>query len=157
MALKMVLTLAQWIGEEVGEMPNFETFTRRMIPLVKKPSVTIQKKGTMSFNKAAQVALGSPEAVELLYDKEAKIIGIRAVDPAVEHAYPMRPQGSKSDGPFIVSGSAFTKYYGIKTDEARRFTADVQDGVLCFDIASGTVVTSNRNGSARVTADGAAS
>ena len=49
---------------------EFETFTRRMVPLVKKPTVTIQKRGTLSFNKAAQVALGEPEAVELLYYKK---------------------------------------------------------------------------------------
>jgi len=138
-------------------MREFETFTRRMIPLVKKPFVTIQKRGTMSFNKAAHVALGSPEAVELLYDKANDVIGIRAVDPSVDHAYPMRPQGNKDDGPFILSGSAFTKYYGIKTDEARRFNAEMEDGVLVIDLRSeGQVVTSNRSGSARTNGDGAA-
>jgi hypothetical protein len=135
---------------------DFETFTKRMIPLVKKPFVTIQKRGTMSFNKAAQVALGSPEAVELLYDKVNDVIGIRAVDPSVEHAYPMRPQANKDDGPFIVSGSAFTKYYGIKTEEARRFSAEMEDGILIIDLRSeGQVVTSNRNGSVRMNGDGA--
>jgi hypothetical protein len=138
-------------------VPDFEVFTRRMIPLVKQPSVTIQKRGTMSFNKAAYVALGSPKAVELLYDRAQKIIGVRAVSPDLEHAYPMRPQANKDDGPFIVSGSAFTKYYGINTDQARRWTVVIEDDVLCIDLTEpGTVVTSNRNGSARSTADGAA-
>lgn len=138
-------------------MREFETFTRRMIPLVKKPFVTIQKRGTMSFNKAAHVALGSPEAVELLYDKANDVIGIRAIDPSVDHAYPMRPQANKEEGPYIVSGSAFTKYYGIKTEEARRYSADIEDGVLIIDLRSeGQVVTSNRSGSARMNEDGAA-
>ena len=131
-------------------MPDFEVFTRRMIPLVKQPTVTLQKRGTLSFNKAAHVAMGSPEAVELLYDRAQKIIGIRAVPPEVEHAYPMRPQANKADGPYIVSGAAFTKYYGIDTDEARRWTAVIEDGVLLIDLgAAGTVVTGNRNGSVK--------
>lgn len=138
-------------------MRDFETFTRRMIPLVKKPFVTIQKRGTMSFNKAAQVALGSPEAVELLFDKTNNVMGVRAIDPKVEHAYPMRAQGHKNDGPYIVSGAAFTKYYGIKTEEARRFSAEMEDGVLIIDLNSeGQVVTSNRSGSASTDGDEAA-
>jgi hypothetical protein len=145
-------------SEEVGVMPEFETFTRRMIPLVKKPAVTIQKRGAMSFNTAAYVALRSPEAVELLYDKTMQIIGVRAVDPGVDHAYPMRPQGHKDEGPYIVSGAAFTKYYGIDTEQARRWHADLEDGVLCIDLRQpGQVVTSNRNGSARMKEDGAGS
>jgi hypothetical protein len=128
-----------------------------MIPLVKQPTVTLQKRGTLSFNKAAHVAMGSPEAVELLYDRTRKIIGIRPVAPEVEHAYPMRSQGNKDDGPYIVSGAAFTKYYGINTDEARRWSVVIDDGVLLIDLsAAGTVVTSNRNGSVKTADDGAA-
>jgi hypothetical protein len=135
-------------GEE-DVVPDFEVFTRRMIPLVKGPTVTLQKRGTMSFNKAAHVAMGSPEAVELLYDRTSQIIGIRPVAPEVDHAYPMRPQANKEDGPYIVSGSAFTKYYGIDTTEARRWSVVIEDGVLLIDLnAPGVVVTSNRNGSA---------
>jgi hypothetical protein len=132
-------------------VPEFETFTRRLIPLVKKPSVTIQKRGILSFNKAAYVALGSPKAVELLFDKSRRIIGIRPVDPTVDHAYPMRSQASKDDGPFLVAGGLFTKYYEIPTDESRRWSVDIEDGVLLIDLRRpGQVVTSNRIGSARV-------
>ena len=159
-AATAVVRSSQLISKEVRNVPDFEfeTFTRRMIPLVKKPFVTIQKRGTMSFNKAAHVALGEPEAVELLYDKKNNVMGIRAVDPSVTHAYPMRAQAKKEVGPYIVSGSAFTKYYGIATGEARRFAAEVQDGILVVDLQhdEGQVVTSNRNGSARMNGDGAA-
>ena len=137
-------------------MPEFETFTRRLIPLVKKPSVTIQKRGILSFNKAAYVALGSPKAVELLFDKSRRIIGIRPVDPTVDHAYPMRSQANKDDGPFLVAGGLFTKYYEIPTDESRRWSVDIEDGVLLIDLRRpGQVVTSNRTGSARMNGRGA--
>lgn len=126
-------------------MANFEVFTRRMVPLVKQPAVTIQKRGNMSVNRAAFVALGEPQAVELLYDPSEKIVGFRAVSAETEHAYPVRPQGQKEDGPYIVAGMAFTKYYGIDTSISRRWSASMQGDILCIDLKQeGTVVTSNR-------------
>jgi hypothetical protein len=121
-----------------------------MVPLAEKPYVTVQKRGNMTLNRSAHAALGEPTAVELLYDREAQIIGFRAVDEGVEHAYPLRPQGGKDTGPFILAGMAFTKYYGINTTQARRFAATMDGDVLCIDISQpGTVVTSNRNGRGR--------
>ncbi|MEU7937830.1 hypothetical protein [Microbispora bryophytorum] len=129
-------------------MPNFETFTKRMVPLVKQPFITIQKRGTMSLNAAAYTALGEPEAVELLYDPAERIMGFRAVAKESEHAYPLRAQAGKSIGPYIVSGTAFTKYYGIDTTVSRRWVGYLDEGVLCVDLKqSGTEVTSNRSGS----------
>lgn len=130
-------------------MPTFETFTKRLVPLAKAPYVTIQKRGTMSFNHSAFVALGSPEAIELLYDRDERIIGVRAVHPGVEHAYPIRATGGgKADsGTWMVSGRAFAQYYGIDTEVSRRYAAVMDNGVLCIDLKDeGTVVTSNRNG-----------
>ena len=130
-------------------MANFEVFTRRMVPLVKQPAVTIQKRGNISINRAAFVALGEPQAVELLYDPTERIVGFRGVPVDTEHAYPMRPQGQKEDGPYIVAGMAFTKYYAIDTTISRRWPAAMQDDILCIDLKQpGTVVTSNRGRSA---------
>ncbi|WP_369197603.1 hypothetical protein [Streptomyces djakartensis] len=129
-------------------MPNFETFTKRMAPLVKQPFVTIQKRGTLSLNAAAHALLGKPDAVELLYDRDEQIVGLRAVPKGSEHAYPLRSQGGKSVGPYIVSGTAFAKYYKIDTEVSRRWVASLVDDVLCIDLKQeGTVVTSNRSAS----------
>jgi hypothetical protein len=127
-------------------VPNFETFTKRMTPLVKQPYVTIQKRGTISLNASAHAALGSPEAIELLYDAQEKIIGFRGVAKTAEHAYPVRAQAGKSVGPYIVSGTAFVRYYGIDTTVSRRFVGALEGNVLCIDLKlEGTVVTSNRS------------
>ncbi len=138
-------------------MPTWETFKKRMVPLTKAPYVTIQKRGTMSFNKSAHAALGSPEAVELLYDADAQIIGVRAVEPTVEHAYPIRATGGgKNDdaGSYMVSGRAFTVYYKIDTEVSRRYPATMADDILCIDLTGqATEVTSNRNGRRTATAD----
>jgi hypothetical protein len=138
-----------------GVVPNFETFTKRMVPLTKAPYVTIQKRGIMSLNKSAWVALGSPEAIEFLYDPEEQIIALKGVDPNVEHAYPIR--GTKTDGPWIVSGTAFTRYFKIATDVSRRYTPYVDGDLLCIDLKmGGTEVTSNRVRNGQTTAEAVA-
>jgi len=146
-------TLAGVATGTVVDMPQFEVFRKRMAPLVKQPYVTIQHRGTMSFNKAAHHALGSPEAIELLFDPNEQIIGVRAVDPRVEHAYPIRVTNAETS--FIVSGRAFTHYYGIPTDISRRYPAEILDGVLCIDLkGGGTEVTSNRKGRTKAATEG---
>ena len=126
-------------------MPNFQTFTKRLVPLVKKPAVTIQKRGTISMNKAAHAALGEPPAVELLYDPEEKVVGFRGIDPSESHAYPLRTTPGETS--FILSGRAFTKYFQIATEVSTRYDAALDGDVLCVDLKhDGQVVTSNRNG-----------
>ncbi len=130
-------------------MPQFEVFKKRMVPLTKVPYVTLQKRGTISFNQAAHAALGSPDAIELLYDPEERVIGVRAVDPSVEHAYPTRGVGGdqgKATRTFLVSGAAFVKFYGIPNDISTRYPAHMEDDILFIDLKQeGTVVTSNRS------------
>jgi len=118
-----------------------------MVPLVKTPYVTIQRRGTMGFNAAAHAALGSPEAIEFLFDPQERVIGVRAVDPSAQHAYAIRPNnGDATARTFLVSGTAFVRYYGIDTTVSRRWPAKMQDGILCIDLKEpGTEVTSNRN------------
>lgn len=76
-----------------------------------------------------------------------KPMSVLAVDPTVEHAYPLRAPTTKKERSFILSGTAFTKYYGIDTTVSIRRRAYMDDGVLCIDLNDpGTVVTSNRQG-----------
>jgi hypothetical protein len=131
---------------EVIDLP-FEVFEKRMAPLGKAPSVTIQKRGLFSINRAAHALLAEPETVELLYDREARIVGLRPVDPAVPHAYIMRPQSSNRDtGPLIVAGTAFTQYYNIDTTVSRRWVPELRDGILCIDLDGPSVeIVGNRS------------
>ena len=58
----------------------FEVFDKRMTPLAKAPSVTIQKRGVISLNKAAHDLIENAETVELLYDRERRVMALRAAD-----------------------------------------------------------------------------
>lgn len=123
---------------------SFETFMRQRAPVTGEPSVTIQKRGTLSLNVPAYSALGSPEAVELLFDRDQRLMALRAVDPSAESAYPIRPLGRGST--WLVSGKAFTKYYGIETGSAHRWTGRVEDGLLIVDLKEpGTDVSMGRS------------
>ncbi len=123
---------------------NFEVFDKRSTPLVKRPEVTIQTKGMLSLNASAYHVLGSPEAVELLYDRDQQVVGIRPIAPDAPHAYPIRSVGAGAT--LLVSGRAFFAYYGIATDKPVRRDVKVVNGVLIIDLKDpGRDATSNRN------------
>jgi hypothetical protein len=121
----------------------FEVFDKRNAPLAKAPSITIQKRGIFSINRAAHKLIGQPESVELLYDKQAEIIAMR---PSGEsHAYTIRPQTARDTGQVILSATAFTQYYDIDTIVSRRYKPYEQDGMLCIDLRGPSVeVIGNR-------------
>lgn len=121
----------------------FEIFDKRMAPLAKAPSVTIQKRGIFSINKAAHKLIGEPASVELLFDKDAGIIAMRRSDES--HAYVIRPQTAREAGQVILSATAFTQYFEIDTSVSRRFKPYVQDDMLCIDLRGpATEVRGNR-------------
>lgn len=124
----------------------FEVFDKRLTPLSKAPSITIQRKGIMSINRAGFALMDSPAAVELLYDRDRHVIGLRPADQTVPHAYEVRPQTpSKDTGPLLVAGTAFTNFYKIDTSVSRRWTPRMEDGVLCIDLNDGGVeIVGNR-------------
>jgi hypothetical protein len=121
----------------------FEVFNKRLAPLAKAPTVTIQKKGIFSFSKTAHKLIGEPASVELLYDADDAIIALR---PSTEpHAYAMRSQGGRETGQVIMSATAFTQYYAIDTTVSRRYTPYVQDGMLCIDLRGQSIeISGNR-------------
>jgi len=116
-------------------MHNFEKFTKKLIPLGKAPTVTMQKRGNLSLSNSAYTALGSPKAVHLMYDREERIVGLKPADPDDPDAYPPRSSaGSRGTGSMIVTAGAFAHHYGIDVSIPRRYDATVEDGILTFDL-----------------------
>jgi hypothetical protein len=90
------------------------------------------------LNQDAYEALGRPEAVELLFDRDEQMMGFRSVPKSVSHAYAVRPQRNASS--LLVSGRAFNQFYGIEIDEARRHPATMVGDVLAIDLKDGAAV-----------------
>lgn len=123
----------------------FEVFDKRMTPPAKAPSLTIQKRGVISLNKAAHDLIGNAETVELLFDRDRQVMAVRATDDSSPHAYAVRNGSKRGPGQAIVSATAFTAHYGIDTTATRRWKPFVEDGMLCVDLTTeGTVITGNR-------------
>ena len=119
--------------------------TARLLTLKTEPHVTIQKRGALSMNRSAFVALGSPDAVELLYDRQARLIGLRPVCPTADHAYQVRRSTRAESGPWIISAMAFMHYYDIDIAKTRRWCAQLDHDVLCVDLnQEPTIVESTR-------------
>ncbi|MEJ1815949.1 hypothetical protein [Clavibacter michiganensis] len=136
---------------------GFIVFEKGSAPIKTVPSVTIQRRGLFSINRAAWEMLGNTEAVELLWDADEKIIGFRPSDIANVNAYPVRPQatGAKADrGPLLIAGSLFTKFIGLDTEEAHRWIPYMDDDVMCIDLKiPGGAVTRNRRSRAEIEAE----
>jgi hypothetical protein len=126
---------------------DFERFDQRHITISGSPFVTIQRGGrVMTINRAAYEMLGGPEAVELLWNKQNRVIGVRKVSPKVPYAFPLRAQGRKGREPsnYLVATQAFTKYYGIDTSVAMRYPVEMQEDVLTVPLDKGIVATGPR-------------
>ncbi|HEY2295721.1 MAG TPA: hypothetical protein VGM86_33880 [Thermoanaerobaculia bacterium] len=113
----------------------FEVFSKRSAGKMKQPTITVQKRGTLSVNASAAAFLNGGEMpekelpVELLFDRELMVLGLRRAQSEHGSVYNLRKQ-SASDS-FLLAGKAFTAYYGIPTGEARRYLAkDFGDGIL---------------------------
>jgi hypothetical protein len=127
-------------------MPNFQVFDKRAVPISGDPMVTIQRTGVISLNRAAYHAIGEPSYVEMLYDPDERIVGIRPVKEKLPHAYPVRVQGRAASHTYLLAGLAFMKYYGILPEVSIRYMAEMYGEVLGVDLKKqGLEVTSNRN------------
>ncbi len=123
---------------------GFEVFDKRASTSSKIPMVTIQMRGHFSLNKAAYDAMGQPDHVELLYDRQEKLIGFRPTEASNPRAYPVKPQGTRSTGR-QVAGQAFAKYYDLDVSTARRYSVEMKDGILVLDLKNeSTEVTGPR-------------
>ncbi|MFT8394778.1 hypothetical protein [Propionibacterium sp.] len=111
----------------------FEVFNKRVAPLGKEPSVTIQRRGIFSFNGAAHKLIDNADTVELLFDRERNVIGIRPA-AASPNTYQIRPQPRSNTGLTLLSAAAFTQYYRIDTSVSRRWRPTMKDGILCIDL-----------------------
>ncbi|MGX5359086.1 hypothetical protein [Kocuria sp. SM24M-10] len=91
---------------------GFKVFDKRMTPLAKAPSVTIQKRGVISLNKAAHHLVNNAETVELLHDRERQVMALRAADDSSPHTHAVRNSSKRGPGQAIVSATAFTAHTG---------------------------------------------
>ena len=89
-------------------MAGFEVYRKPSSRAGMEPAVSVQRGGNFSLNSGACQLLGKPAAVELLYDRSARLIGFRPAGAEAPHAYRLRPQ--KEGTSLLVSGGAFARH-----------------------------------------------
>jgi hypothetical protein len=125
-------------GAAVTALPEFEVFqgkNGRSVQTVTEPTLSIGRQGGFTLNRTAYETLGRPVAVELLYDRSKRIIGIRPADPKGPNSY--KVVATYKDLRFEISGKAFMTFYGIDlptVTTALRWPVTMIDGVLCVNL-----------------------
>jgi hypothetical protein len=137
-----------------NEAMPFEVFSRRAVSRVKEPTITIQRRGTISLNAATAALITGLEdleamqevPLELLYDREEKLVGIRRAKAETMTTYKMRKQ--KNADSFLLAGKMFTTFYGIDTGDSKKYRArDLGDGIIGFGLSDDNVTVSREAGS----------
>lgn len=118
-------------GGPLVEEGGFEVFNPQTAPRTARSLVTVKKRGALSLNEAAYGFLSQPEAVELLFNRTERVIGIRLVSPTSPRAHRVRKQRGRS---YAVSARAFLNYYGIMPEVSVRYVAHQRGNMVTVDL-----------------------
>lgn len=129
--------------------PQFEPFKRSSARIVSAPMMSVQRHGTMSLNQASFEALGKPDAVLLMFDRQQQIVGLKLAEDSNPDAYTVQKQPTGNS--YIINTQSFYKFWKIDVSVARRFGAiEYGHGVVGINLQEGRVVVSGRNKTAEM-------
>ena len=102
--------------------------------------VTLNKQRTMVLNKVAYEGIGAPKAVELMFDANQKLIGLRRCDPGKKNAFFIRP--SEQGRHVSIALGSFLTHFEIKPTRTMLFEDPKldADGLLTLDLTKTTAV-----------------
>ncbi len=92
--------------------------------------ITLSPRKIFLLNQAAYKALGTPEAIEFLFDENRKLIGLKPTDPAKRNAFPLKIK--KGSNHRLITAGAFCNHVGIDVEKTVVFN-DTQvgtDGIM---------------------------
>ena len=98
------------------------------------PRITVRKGGQLVLTRGAVEMLGEGTThVQLAYDAETKVVGLKAAAEDVKGRYRLRTQGT--NGLHVVTGKRFFAHYGLEIGKARTFTAETfEGGIVGFQL-----------------------
>ncbi len=123
--------------------PAFEIYTRHPESQPDgQPLITITKGGRFLLNPEAFVSLSSPRKVEMLFDRAARIVGLRSVPTATRHALWVVPRkqefrnGDADGAPqvYVIEAATYLAHYGIRHGKKRRYTTGKVADVLTIHL-----------------------
>lgn len=113
--------------------------------------VSLNHKGQFLLNKVVLEALGTPAAVVFLYERRNSRIGIRAANPTLKNAFPLKSRRKERSA--MVFASTFCRNYGIKVTGTIGFTNIEFDreGMMVLDLDKTTRVSRVGDGPGDIT------
>ena len=117
--------LEEWEEFQAGPTP----------PRAERLHVSLNGKGQILLNKNAVEALGTPEAVILMFEKRNSKIGIRPANAHLSNAFPLKPRPSAHSR--MIHASPFCRNYGIRVTGTVAFNnIDIdREGMMTLDLA----------------------
>jgi hypothetical protein len=103
------------------------------------PSISVTRSLQLHVSSRADLLLGTPAHVDLLYCADPPMIGIR---PAGSDGIKVRR--SQGQNGFHLAARSFITYHGIDSAVTRRWRAEILDGVLCVHIDREPLATTSR-------------
>lgn len=109
-------------------MSEFKQFHRTSGRRVQNPDpvLTIGSDGKFQLNVAAWELLGGPRAVQLFFEENEDLIGIRPATEGNPDAYAVT-NADKPNYKKVISSTSFCKYYKIDTEETSQYTVSFSD------------------------------
>lgn len=99
-----------------------------------EPRVTLNVLGQICMNAIAYETLGAPQAVEMMYDGNRRLIGVRACDARKRHAFKVSSWGNSSYKRILAA--AFCQHFRLKWDSTLQFEKiDLErEGMMILDL-----------------------
>lgn len=120
-------------------MPNWEKFTMTGGRGVYEMRVSLSPRGVFTLNQPTYDEMGKPEAVEFLYDRTERLIGLRPATKEIPHAYIIRKQ--KTNKSYLIGARPFCFHYKLNVENTVRFKEiKFTDGVLILDLKNTMVL-----------------
>lgn len=124
-------------------MPNWDAFTIVGGRGVYEKRVSLSSRGIITLNQPSFDALGGPERVELFYDHEDELIGLKPSTPEIKHSVKIRKQGDNKS--YLINARPFCYHFKISTSQTIRFKdITMSNGVMVLDINTASHVEPTR-------------
>ncbi|MHB0877037.1 MAG: hypothetical protein ACYC5O_13450 [Anaerolineae bacterium] len=96
-----------------------------------QPTVSIQKSGAVTWNQSAHETMGQPDMVEILFDQDRGLLGLRPTRRS-EGSFRVRRLGPQNT--WITSARGALRRVGLLPENAFRQVAQQDETVLAIDV-----------------------
>lgn len=104
-----------------------------------EPVLSLRPSGNLHLNPAARDLLGGAVRVELLFDRERRVVGVRPSQRAEGSPVVFRLRTTRGGGGAIIHAQEFVDHYGLRPGEERQLPVSREpDGTVVAAVGGGS-------------------